>query len=194
VGILERNGFSRAFNLEGGIQAWRGLTAEGPPEAGMTYFASGTGAADMVSLAWALEEATRQFYTNLAHTRSEEVEAELFGALATAEEHHKETLARLNDKLTSEPVSRMYDNQSRRILEGGMDMEAARQWSLGKTVAQILEMALGLESNAYDRYLKMFDATDDDLSKEVFRTIAAEEKNHLARLAELMDSNLRAKT
>jgi rubrerythrin len=194
VGILERKGFSHALNMEGGIQAWKGVTAEGPPEAGMAYFASGTGAADMASLAWALEEATRQFYEVLVQTHSKSVEMELFQNLAVAEERHKKTLADLNDRVTSEPVNRMYDSHSRRILEGGMDLEAALQWAEGKTVLEVLELALGLESNAYDRYLKMFEATNDELSKEVFRTIAAEEKQHLVRLTELMDRNLQMRT
>jgi len=164
--------------------------AEGPPEAGLAYFAAGTGAVDMAALAWALEETTRQFYARLADMHLESGEVELFRTLVQAEEHHKETLAVLNEKLTTEPVKRIYDRQDMRVLEGGMDLEAALRWVGDRSVSEILDMAMGLESNAYDRYLKMLDISEDDLSKEVFRTIAVEEKGHLKRLADLMDKIL----
>jgi rubrerythrin len=44
-----------------------------------------------------------------------------------------------------------------------------------------------LEAKAYDRYLKMVDVSENEDAKEVLRTIAKEEKEHLDRLAALMD-------
>ena len=176
--------------MQGGIRAWEGLTAEGPPEAGITYFAAGTGAADMASLAWALEEGTRRFYGTLSERSSDPEAMKLFGSLVHAEERHKKTLADLNDRLSSEPVNRMYDDRENQVLEGGMEMEKALQWTQGRSVTEILELGLELEANAYDRYLKMLDAAADSSSREVFRTIAKEEKQHLERLAGLMDERL----
>ncbi len=46
---------------------------------------------------------------------------------------------------------------------------------------------MGLEANAYDRYLKMADVSEDDDAKEMFLTIAKEEKGHLRKLGELLD-------
>lgn len=177
--------------MDGGTRAWTGLTAAGPPEAATAYFAAGTGAADMASLAWALEETTRQFYAKLAAGDPDSDTAQLFNSLVNAEEHHKGTLASLHDNLSAEPVSRMYDQQDPKILEGGMEMEAALQWTEEKVITEILEFALGLESNAYDRYLKMLDVAEDESSKEVFSDIAREEKGHLKRLADLMDEELK---
>ena len=177
--------------MEGGIRAWTGLTAEGPPEAATAYFAAGTGAAEMASLSWALEEATRRFYAKLAEADPGSKEAGLFMSLVKAEENHQGTLARLHGSLSAEPVSRMYDQQDPKILEGGVEMETALQWSRGKSAAQVLEFTLGLESNAYDRYLRMLDAVEDEASKEVFRGIAREEKGHLKKLAELMDERVK---
>jgi rubrerythrin len=179
--------------MEGGIQAWSGLTAEGPPEAGTAFFAAGTSAADMASLAWALEEATREFYTSLAEKRPGSQEAELFLSLVQAERQHQETLAILHKDLSPAPLERYLVEPGRRVMEGGMELEAALQWAEGRPVSDVLDLALGLESNAYDRYLKMLDFVEDDLSKDVFRTIAGEEKRHLKRLAELMDKELKTK-
>jgi rubrerythrin len=173
--------------MDGGIQAWQGLTAGGPPEGGVAYFSMGQSAADMAALAWALEENTRLFYMSLAGMRPETEEAMLFKALAQAEEHHEETLAAIHTYLSSDPVKRFFMVQDKPILEGGVDMETALNWAEGRAVGQMLELSIGLEANAYDRYLKMVDVSENEDAKEVFRAIAKEEKEHLNRLAALMD-------
>ena len=176
--------------MEGGIQAWQGLTADGPPEGGIAYFASGTGASDMAALAWALEENTRLFYMSLAGMRPDTEETVLFQTLARAEEHHEETLAAIHTDLSPEPVDRYFQAQDKPILEGGVDMGTALTWAEGRTAEQVLEFAIGLEANAYDRYLKMVDVSESEDAREVFRTIAKEEREHLKKLATLMDQQL----
>ncbi|MCJ7499768.1 ferritin family protein [bacterium] len=173
--------------MEGGIQAWHGLTADGPPEGGIAYFASGTDAADMAALAWALEENTRHFYSSLAKMRPGTDEADLFMKLVSAEEHHKETLSSIHGKLSGEPVDRFYRGQTSPTLEGGVGMEEALSWARDKPAKKILSISMGFEANAYDRYLKMVDVSENDDAKEVFRTIAKEEKGHLKKLAALLD-------
>ncbi len=173
--------------MAGGIQAWQGLTAEGPPEGGVAYFASGTDAADMAALAWALEENTRHFYSSLAKMRPGTDEADLFMKLVSAEEHHKETLSSIHGKLSGEPVDRFHRGQTSPTLEGGVDMEEALSWARDKPAKKILSMAMGFEANAYDRYLKMVDVSESDEAKEVFRAIAREEKGHLRKLSRLLD-------
>ena len=36
--MLASAGFGTVHSMEGGIHAWQGLTAAGPPEAGMSFF------------------------------------------------------------------------------------------------------------------------------------------------------------
>lgn len=187
AGILERNGFKEAYSLEGGIQAWQGLTAEGPPEGGVAYFESGAGAADMASLAWALEENTRLFYESLAGMRPGTGEAELFMKLVDAEEHHKETLSSIHRQLSDKGVERFHREQTGPVLEGGVLMEEALAWAGDKPSRKILAASMGFEANAYDRYLKMVHLSEDEDAKEVFRAIAKEEKGHLKKLGELLD-------
>jgi rubrerythrin len=67
----------------------------------------------------------------------------------------------------------------------------ALNWAEGGTTMQLLELAIGLEANAYDRYLKMVDVAESGDVKEVFRTIAREEKEHLKKLGELLDQEVR---
>ncbi len=173
--------------MEGGIHAWHGLTAEGPPEAGIAWFAVGSTAADMAALAWTLEENTRLFYTALAGMRPGTDEADLFLSLVDAEEHHKKTLETVHGRLTDQPVDRFYRDQTIRILEGGIAMDEALKWAEGKPVMEILNLAMELEANAYDRYLKMIEKSLDDDSRDVFETVAREERGHLKGLAALME-------
>ncbi len=173
--------------MEGGIQAWQGLIADGPPEGGVAYFESGAGAADMTALAWALEENTRLFYDSLAGIKPGTEEADLFMELVNAEEHHKGTLATMHGRHSDEPIDRFFHGQDTPILEGGVSLEEALSWAEDKPAEKILAAAVGFEANAYDRYLKMVDVAESEDVKEVFRIIAKEEKGHLKKLGELLD-------
>ena len=194
--------------MEGGIHAWQGLKADGPPEAGISWFDAGTTAVDMAALAWALEENTRLFYTALAGMRPGTDEAELFLSLVEAEEHHKKTLKEAHDRLTGLTstdlastdsstglstglsIDRFYTGQSDHILEGGLELDEALRWAEGKPARRILNLAIGLEANAYDRYLKMMEKAVDEDTRDVFATVAREEKGHLKGLAALLDEIL----
>jgi rubrerythrin len=173
--------------MDGGIRAWQGLTADGPPEGGVAYFASGTSAADMAALAWALEENTRQYYMTLAKEKPGTKEADLFTRLVSAEEHHKETLESTHNKMSTESVSRFHRTQDAPVLEGGISIEEALAWAANKPAREILVASMGLEANAYDRYLKMVDMAEGEEAREVFRKIAKEEKGHLRKLSRLLD-------
>ncbi len=177
--------------MEGGIQQWQDPTAEGSLEAGIAYFAPGTSAADMAALAWTLEENTRLFYLSLAGMRPGTEEAGLFLRLVEAEEHHKGTLAGIHARLSSEPLDRFSKELKTRVLEGGVDLQTALTWAEGKPARKVLGISMGLEANAYDRYLKMLDLSEGEDAKEVFRTIAREEKGHLEKLSRLMDEAIK---
>ena len=48
--------------MEGGIRAWKGLRASGPPDAGMAYFDPAKKAEELIALGWMLEEGSGKFY------------------------------------------------------------------------------------------------------------------------------------
>ena len=72
--------------MQGGIRAWEGLVAEGPPEAGMAYFGEAAKPEELAMLAWMLEEGSRQFYLRLDEFLKDEDARHLFQSLAKAEE------------------------------------------------------------------------------------------------------------
>jgi hypothetical protein len=59
--VLAREGFQEAYSMEGGIHAWKGLRASGPPDAGMAYFDPAKKAEELIALAWMLEEGSCKF-------------------------------------------------------------------------------------------------------------------------------------
>ena len=52
--------------MQGGINAWKGLVAEGAPESGMAYFSPATKPEELIALAWLLEDGSRNFYLDMA--------------------------------------------------------------------------------------------------------------------------------
>jgi sulfur-carrier protein adenylyltransferase/sulfurtransferase len=179
--------------MEGGIRAWEGLIAEGPPEAGMAYFPETAGPEELIGLAWVLEEGSRKFYSALAGLLRDEEGAAVFRDLTAAEEQHKTSLMGL---LKSFPKSEAGEDfpgtlatpdETGDVMEGGMRVGRALQWAQGKPLGMILELAMSLETNAYDLYIKMKRKIDDVRSGEVFALLAREEKLHLGKLAALLE-------
>ena len=188
--ILERSGFSPVYNMSGGIHAWQGLVAEGLPDSGAAYFASARSPAELAALSWALEENTRKFYLALSGITGDKRVSELLQTLAAVEDRHKATLKEMHARLTGSGEDPVIPWEGPPVLEGGADMDDTLRWAEGGTPEEILELAIALESNAYDRYLKMIAIVEDEEGKEVFRTISAEEKVHLGHLTALMDKVL----
>ena len=71
------------------------------------------------------------------------------------------------------------------VMEGGMLVSEALEWSKGKPLKDILELSMSLETNSYDLYLKMERKVEGRNAKQVFETLSEEEKNHLDRLISL---------
>lgn len=182
--------------MEGGIRAWEGLVAEGPPEAGMVYFPDTAGAKELIGLAWSLEEGSRRFYSELAGVLSDEEGIGIFRDLTAAEEHHKDSLMDLLHNIAGAksaadfPESLADPDEARDVMEGGMRISRALQWAQGKPLGMILELAMSLETNSYDLYIKMYRKIGDPRSRNVFGLLAGEEKLHLEKLAALLERKI----
>lgn len=180
--VLEGEGFERVFNMEGGIRAWQGHVAEGPPDGGMAYFEGAVDSSELIGLALALEEGSRRFYAELAATLSDEDAKGLFDDLAKAEEHHKASLVRL---LPDQEGAELPDTGD--VMEGGMKVSEALSWAKGKDIRSILELSISLEANAYDLYVRMGRHVEKEEAKKAFRVLEEEERRHLDRLAALLE-------
>ena len=172
--------------MEGGLRAWDGLAATGGPDAGMARFPEDAPVEELISLAWSLEEGTRKFYTELQALLTDKDAVELFQNLVVAEEHHRSALAELHQKFTGRAAG---TGISEDIMEGGMNVSEALDWARDKKLADVLDLAMSLETNSYDLYIKMGRRGSDTQAKELFSQLSASEKEHLERLAGLLDRN-----
>ena len=73
-------------------------------------------------------------------------------------------------------------------MEGGIPVGEALAWALGKAPREIVELAVAMEANSLDRYIKMGRSVGDEQSSRVFIALAAEEQAHLQRMTSLLDS------
>ncbi len=182
--------------MEGGIRAWEGLAAVGLPDAGMAYFPETATPAELIALAWQLEEGSRRFYAEIPSLVDDAEAADLFRNLASAEEHHKASLAALHTRSMGRepgpdvPGSLISSGPANDRMEGGMQVSEALAWARGKGMQEVLELSLAVETNSLDLYIKMGRKIDDGQSKEVFLTLLSEEQKHLSQLASLLDKRL----
>jgi rubrerythrin len=179
--------------MEGGIRAWEGGVAEGAPEAGTAYFTAAGKPEEFIALAWMLEEGSRRFYAEIPALAADEETKKLFRDLATAEEHHKVSLVSLYKTFVGEepgqgfPGSIVPAEATGDIMEGGMRVSEALKWVRGKNPEAIFELAMALETNSYDLYIKMRRKLKDEASQQVFDHLSKEEKKHLELLAALFE-------
>jgi rubrerythrin len=190
--VLAREGFQEAYSMAGGIHAWKGLRASGPPDAGMAYFDPAKKAEEFIALAWVLEEGSCKFYGEMGKREKDPEGTALFRDLAEDEEKHKSSLFKIYQRRTGKnsdpgfPRSLLSLEPGVDYLEGGIILEKALEWAQGKRPGDILEFSLSLEVNAVDLYIKMERGVEGKESKEVFRALSNQEKNHLKRLTEAL--------
>jgi rubrerythrin len=188
---LEGKGFKEIYNLKGGIMAWQGLTAMGPAEMGMARLRGDETPEEIITLAYGMEEGLGDFYKIMAERNEDGEVASLFLRLAGFEENHKQRLFELYATLDNSVTDR--DSFEARIvsdaMEGGFTTEEflERNRAAMETIPDLISVAMMLETQALDLYLRYSQRTEDDKSKAVLFDIAEEEKAHLRALGDLMD-------
>ena len=179
TGLLMNAGFDDVWNLTGGMLAWQGLAASGAPEAGAAIFDEAIDTADVIRLAWALEDGARLFYQEMSKQYADAQVGRLFEALSRAEEQHKASLQRVYTELTGSDGEPPRPEGLEPTMEGGVLLENILSWAAGRPARDVLELSAAVEINAYDRYLQAAASRPDDASKEVLLQVAGEEKAHL---------------
>lgn len=195
--LLLGSGLKNVYSMEGGIRAWKGMVAHGLPEAGMAYFSPAANAEEIVGLAWSLEEGSKLFYQGVGqHFRDDKEAEEMFNWLVSAEKNHEKNLLETYETLTgAQPDfeklrAKFSDSLSGRAMEGGIAVKEALAWAKGKGISESLELAIALEVNALDLYIKMSRAIEDKQARQIFEKLSEEEQVHLEKLAGLLDKRL----
>ena len=190
TGLLMNASFNDVWNMAGGMLAWQGLKASGAPEAGAAIFDEAIDTADVISLAWALEDGARLFYQEMSRQYADTQVGRLFKALSSAEDHHKACLQKVYAELTGNDVEPPRPEGLEPTMEGGILLETALSWATGRPAPDALELSASVEINAYDRYLQAAASRPDDASKEVLLQVGREEKTHLDWLLNTLTEQL----
>ena len=192
--LLSGLDFNEIYNLKGGIKAWQGGTADGPQELNLDLVRGDETSSEMIALAYGMEMGLGVFYQNLIEAARDTDLKALFGKLAEIEGHHKQ---RLFDLLTEiDPPGKeieAYEADIKpAILEGGYQLDDFMQKneSYLQTVSDVLELAMMLETQALDLYLRFAEKNADEQTRKILFSIADEEKAHLRSLGDLMNKKI----
>jgi rhodanese-related sulfurtransferase/rubrerythrin len=192
--MLSGWGFKEVYNLEGGIMAFQGQKAAGPRELNLDLVRGDETPAEIITLAYGMEKALQLFYETLQRQSGDQELRDLFEKLAGVEVRHEQKLFEVYGQVTAggQDLESFESTVVPRTLEGGFDAQElleANKSHLG-TASEVLELAMMLETQGLDLYLRFADRCSQAQTKEVLFTLAGEEKMHLASLGRLLEEKL----
>jgi sulfur-carrier protein adenylyltransferase/sulfurtransferase len=188
---LSGQGFQEVYNLKGGMAAWQGGKASGPAEMGMAYFTGNESLKDVVALAYGMEHGLAQFYQSVAPETKDKETRHVLLKLAGIEEKHQEKLYRIHLALDpSTDREKLENDVVPGVMEGGFTTQEFldRHRSMLDTPTHVLSLAMMLELQAFDLYMRYSQKVKDEESRQVLQKIGEEEKAHIAALGRLVDA------
>lgn len=194
--MLAGKGFDTVYNLSGGFKAWSAESAVGPVDQGLELFSGTESPADALVVGWGLEEGLRDFYQSMAGRDLPPEAVQLFKQLAAIEIRHQESIFEAWKQLSAESIemSAFAKERTAGAMEGGLTSEAyAERFSPDwRNPRDIVEVAMSIEAQALDLYLRAADRAQGETAR-VLRRIAGEERAHLAELGKLMGRLVQSK-
>jgi rubrerythrin len=180
--------------MKGGIRAWKGLVSKAEVEQGAFLFEGNEKPAELMALAYGIEEGTRRLYRKLSEEANEETTTRLFEKLAEMEGEHAGRLWEKYRALTGGRVTKESFESGAVVeaMEGGHAPERLLSGAgelLGDPY-EAIQLAMSLETDAFDLYLRMAGASVVEGTKAIFLELADEEKGHLRTLGKLLEVNL----
>lgn len=181
------------FNLEGGMLAWKGLLASGPADQGVELIRNRVTPAQLASLAWGLEQGAASFYRAVLKSVAGEQERQLFGTLVAEEESHTRKVFDAFRAAGGLNAGVQIEKSLEGLMEGGISIDGAIGHLRSKSFSAVetLELAMQIEANSLDLYLKIIRWSGTPEVKTIFSTLVEEEKLHLARLGDLLENAVR---
>lgn len=191
--LLAGKGFTKVYNLAGGINAWQSQVAVGDQTEGLDLFSGDESVETTLMIAYGLEAGLRDFYLSMAEKAFVDPVRKLFGDLAKIEVKHQERLLDTYADLTGQPADRdHFEATMEGQLEGGLSTEAfLERFSIEvSSPVEVISMAMSIEAQALDLYQRAADKSTVSENKAAFHKIATEEKTHLKRLGDIMDTQI----
>jgi len=190
--MIAAQGFSEVYNLSGGFKAWKGEAAFGAEEKGLELFTGNESVEETLVVAYSLEEGLRSFYLEMQAKVKNSNARNLFKKLSEIEVKHQERVLEEYRKITASSITREEFEKKVVVstLEGGLTTEEYTtlfhpNW---ESVTDIIEVAMSIEAQALDLYLRASERSDEPQSQKVLRQIADEERTHLAQLGKLIET------
>lgn len=190
--MLAGKGFGEVYNLTGGIRAWNSHTAIGGEDMGLMLFNGHETVPQCLAIAYALEEGLRDFYASMAGRVTHSKTKSLFEKLAAIEIKHQDHIFNEYTKFVDEPPDRTKFESGivAKFAEGGLTAQEFSQlykpdW---KSVLDIASMAMAIEAQALDLYLRASRRAQDEGVQRTLKQIASEETAHMNQLGELIES------
>jgi sulfur-carrier protein adenylyltransferase/sulfurtransferase len=192
--LLSGQGFANILNLSGGFNSWTSDTAFLGEEKGLALFDGVTSVEQALTVAYSLEAGLKDFYESMAAKVESAPVRQLFHQLSQIEAKHQDRILEQYTELTGQPVTReTFESQKLpEVLEGGLTTEEYANLLMPSydTVTEIIELAMSIEAQAMDLYLRASAKAENEAGKKALIQIANEEKTHLARLGQLMEETI----
>lgn len=146
--------------------------------------------AEITLFAYGMENALNRFYGILSERTGDKDLVNLFSSLSKIEQIHKETVFELYSDIEPSGMD-LHEFESKvqsQVMEGGFDIEGFMEKNEPhmQTSPDALMVAMMIETQAMDLYLRYADRSSEARTKEVLFKIADEEKGHLTALGRLM--------
>jgi len=176
--------------MKGGIDVWNGLVSRADVDQGIYLIEGNEDPEEVISLAYGLEEGAHRFYQGLSERSTDGKIRDLFAKLSKAEIQHKENLWKNYKRLTGGGITREAFESGIVLttMEGGKtaDQVLAEYPDWVQEPREALQLAMSLETDALDLYLRMAMKSQHEETKAIFHQISDEEKAHLRMLGELL--------
>ena len=192
--LLVNQGFREVYQVQGGINAWESTTASGPVAFHLRFVKGDEAPREVIGIAYLMEEGLRRFHLEMRKRTVDPELRDLLSRLIQAEEGHKGALLKLLEEVTKEdreesPAVSPPPTSEEALIEGGIDIAEVMHQNERylQTVSGYLELAMMIETQALDLYLRMAGESANQTTKEVLFRISEEEKAHLAILAQYLE-------
>ena len=173
------------------MDSWHGLSAKGSIEIGQHLLRGDETATEIISMAYAMEEGLREFYLELTRLKEDPEIITLLTSLAEIENKHKKRLFDLYSTFDPSVTDRLAfeDDIVSEVMEGGFTTEEflEKNQDAIKNVPDLLDIAMTLETQSLDLYMRYSENFKEEQSKDILFEIAEEEKGHLAALGKLRE-------
>jgi rhodanese-related sulfurtransferase len=192
--LLQGQGYDHVLSMDGGIEAWEGATAKGQYEQGMHLLEGRETIEELISMAWALEEGTRTFYTGVKDLVDDNKAKKIFDALIKAEKKHKQMLFKALENIKGKDnAEEIFSRETLKgAMEGGISVDStlARLEEEETHVEDIIELSMQIEVNSLDLYIKISRRPVSEDTMQTFTALIEEEESHLSWLGKIIGSRL----